>query len=114
MTIMEYLPFHASAPDEDPAALRRRMDEDGYLFVRGLIPRADIAALRRQTLAMAAEAGWLQGDPDASVANQAAACVDPEADYLRVFKPMYRLEALHALAHAPAVLRLLEGLLEAP
>lgn len=99
----------------DPAELRRRMDRDGYLFVRKLVDPAAIQALRQQTLRIAAEAGWLQPgtDPDDSIANPRSACVDPEPAYLDAFRPMYRLEALHAVAHHPAVLRLMEALLQA-
>ena len=112
-----FRPFLDSAGAlSDPAELRRRMDRDGYLFVSGLIGQSEIQALRQQTLPIVAEAGWLMPGTDAaeSIANPDAACVDPEPAYLRVYKPMYRLEALHAMAHHPAVMGLMEGLLEAP
>jgi ectoine hydroxylase-related dioxygenase (phytanoyl-CoA dioxygenase family) len=113
----EFRPFRDSAAlVGDGDALRRRMDADGYLFIRGLIPPADIAALRARTLPMMAAAGWLKAgtDPDESIAEPSRACVDPEPAYLEVYRPMYRLEALHAIAHHPAVMGVLESMLGGP
>ena len=110
----EFRPFRESADlIGDGAALRARMEQDGYLFIRGLIPAEDIGRLRRQTLGIAAQAGWLLGgtDTDQSIADPARACVDPEPAYLAAYKPMYRLEALHDIAHHPAVLGVLEAML---
>jgi hypothetical protein len=100
----------------DPPELRRRIDRDGYLFVSGLIGKSEIQMLRRQTLDIAASAGWLMPGTDMgqSIANPQVACVDPEPAYLEVFRPMYRLEALHAIAHHPAVMDLMKALLQAP
>jgi len=100
----------------DGAELRRRMDADGYLFLPGLLPREVVAGLRRQFQAIAAAAGWLRAGtaPDDSVADPNAACVDPEPAYVAVLKQYYRLEALHAIGHHPAVLGLLERMLGEP
>ncbi|HEY0909378.1 MAG TPA: hypothetical protein VGD75_04010, partial [Bradyrhizobium sp.] len=51
---------------EDGAELRRRMELDGYLFLPGLMPRRDVAALRVQFQAIAAESGWLVAGTDPS------------------------------------------------
>ena len=69
-----YLDSSASA--SDGAALAGRMRREGYLFLRGLVPRAPILELRRQFLAVAGEAGWLRrGRPaDEATAEPAAAC----------------------------------------
>ena len=107
-------PFRNSADAlGDGAELRRRMDADGYLFLKGLIPAADVAGLRTKTLAIAADAGWFRPGTDSAlaIANPAAACVDPEPAYLAVYKPMYRLQDLHAIAHHPAVLAVLTSML---
>ena len=42
---------------DDPAALRTRMADDGYLLVRGLHPRAAILAVRQQMLEILAAGG---------------------------------------------------------
>ena len=113
----DFRPFRNSADAiGNGDALRERMEADGYLFIKGLIPPGDVAALRARTLGIAAEAGWLLpgSDPEQSIADPARACVDPEPAYLAVYKPMYRLEALHDIAHHPAVLGVLEAMAGGP
>lgn len=112
-----YQPFRDSSDImTDAPALRARMKEDGYLFVKGLYPKAMIANLRRQTLAIAAEAGWLKkGTPvEESIAEPASACADPEPRYLGPFKKMYKLEDFHAASHHPNVIALMGRVVGAP
>jgi hypothetical protein len=89
----------------DGAALRDRLDRDGYLFIRGLLPAPDILAVRDRLLAKAASGGWL--DPDhpvqAGIANPASACKDPEDRYMRVFRNLWMDEDLHRLRIDSAV-----------
>jgi len=109
-------PFHDSTDAiADADALTARLAEDGYLFLRGLLPRAEVMALRRQTLDAAAAGGWLdRGSPvEDAIADPRAACVDPEPSYLAVLAAIYRLEALHALQHHPAILAVFERLFAA-
>ena len=48
----------------DPAALRERMKEDGYLFIRGLHAKEDVLTARRQMLEKLAENNALKpGEP---------------------------------------------------
>ena len=96
----------------DGPALRRRMQEDGYLFLRGLLPREAILAARAELLEIAARGGWLKpGAPiEAGVANPSAACKDPEPRYLETFRPMWMNEALHRLKRHPNTIGLFERL----
>ena len=41
----------------DMQALRARLAEDGYLFLRGLMPREAVAAVQREVGAVVREAG---------------------------------------------------------
>ena len=68
----------------DGETLRARLAEDGYLFLRGLLPRDAILAVRARLLNKAAEGGWLAPDLPVAVgvANPAAACKDPEPRYI--------------------------------
>ena len=99
----------------DEKALAEGMARDGYLFVRGLVPPADVAAVRDEALRVVAEAGWLCGERPRTeaVAAAGAACADPDDRYVPVLRRLYRLEALHALKHHPAVVGLFERLLGA-
>lgn len=50
----------ASSPVMPMAELRRRYDEDGYLFVKGLLPREDVLRAREQYFQMLAPSGVLK------------------------------------------------------
>lgn len=45
---------------EDLAGLRARLDEDGYLYLRGFHPRGEVQAARDEVLALLDEAGCLE------------------------------------------------------
>jgi hypothetical protein len=100
----------------DDAALRARLADDGYLFVRHLLPPEPLATLRRQCLDIIAEAGWLKAGtpPDAALTDPDAACADPDERSVAVIKRLYRLEALHALKHQLALTALFERLFGEP
>ena len=41
-------PLRPTAKGTPLSEMRRRLDEDGYLFVKKLIPRADVLKVRKQ------------------------------------------------------------------
>jgi hypothetical protein len=88
--------------------LRGRLDRDGYVFIRGLLPRETIMGVRTRLLAKAAAGGWLDAahPVEAGIANPAAACKDPEERYMRVFRGLWADEALHRLRIESRVLSL--------
>jgi Phytanoyl-CoA dioxygenase (PhyH) len=87
----------------DGPALAARLQRDGYLFIRGLLPRDAVREVRLRFLEIAARGGWI--DPahplEASIAVPARACKDPEPAYLEVFREMWMLEELHRIKHHP-------------
>lgn len=62
-----------SRPDEPLEELRRRYDEDGYLLVKGLIPRADVLRAREEYFKMMAPTGVLEAgtEPVRGIFNKA-------------------------------------------
>src|SRR5262252_2466611 len=100
----------------DGSALAARMRRDGYLFLPGLLPRADIVALQRQVGAIARDAGWLRADRpvEDAVAEMSGFCVDPDPTYLRTLRRINRLEDYHALKHHPVLIDLFERMLGGP
>jgi ectoine hydroxylase-related dioxygenase (phytanoyl-CoA dioxygenase family) len=92
----------------DGPALRQRLDRDGYLFIRNLLPAETILSVRARLLANAEAGGWLDPDSPAGsgIANSAAACKDPEERYMRVFRTLWSDEELHRLRTDPVVLGL--------
>ena len=100
----------------DGAALAARMREDGYLYLRGLLPADEIQTLQRQIGTLAQDAGWLRpgGDVAEAVANPNGFCVDPDPVYLQTLRAINRLEDYHRLKHHPALMGLFERMLGGP
>ena len=100
----------STAAAGDGTELNRRMQRDGYLFVRGLLPPEPLETLRLKFLGIARDAGWVaRGEPLAeAVADLDGFCVEPQPDYMGVYAEMYKLQEFHALQHHPAILGLLE------
>lgn len=100
----------------DGPALKQRLDEQGYLFVRGFLPAGAILEVRRRLLEKAAAGGWLDATRPVAdgIANQAAACKDPEQGYMDVFTGMWADEELHRLRTHPDVLAFFERLFGEP
>jgi hypothetical protein len=97
-------------------ALAARMRRDGYLFLRNLLPRDDIANVQRQIAAIAHDAGWLQRNTrlEDAIADLDGFCVDPDPTYLQTLRQINRLEDYHALKHHPVLIDLLERMLGGP
>lgn len=101
---------------DDPSALRARMERDGYLLVRSLLPADALEALRLRFLAIVRAAGWVEvAAPLAdAIADQDGFCVEPTPEYMDIYRRLYALPQFHALQHHPALVGLLEKLLDSP
>ena len=110
-------PFEDSTPLlDDAAALRQRMDRDGFFYFRGLFPRETVLDLRRQILLVCQKYGWLA--PGTELMDGIA---DPSAEQMEPFcgvgvtreayADVYRLEAFHRLAQHPAIMGLMQKLM---
>lgn len=100
----------------DGAALVARMRRDGYLFLRNLLPREDVAAVQRQIGEIARNAGWLRRDAavEHAIADLSGFCVDPDPTYLKTLRQINRLEDYHALKHHSVLIDLFERMLGGP
>ena len=96
--------------------VRTRMDRDGYLFVRGLLPAELLEDLRRQFVRVLREADWIAADapPDDPIANLDAFTVEPEPAYQAVYNRLYKLPAFHAVQHREELMATMRRLLDAP
>ncbi len=99
-----------------PADLRARMDETGFVLLRGLLPHVEVLDLRRAVLECCRQGGWLLegSDPLDGQVDPARACVEPEPAFLDVYYRVQRLEAFHALAHHSALLGTMSTLVSEP
>ena len=99
-----------------PPALRTRLDEDGFVFLRGVLRRQAVLGVRRAILECCRAGGWLVPGStlEDGTTDPARACVEPEPAFLAVYREVQKREAFHALAHDPALLDLAERLLGEP
>lgn len=92
--------FEANTLLDNPAALASRLQRDGYLLFRQLIPVETLATLRQQITAILADLGWIL---DGDQRDAAKAIVMPrregEPEYFEALDRIVQLEALHSLAH---------------
>ncbi|MCX5663004.1 MAG: phytanoyl-CoA dioxygenase family protein [Planctomycetota bacterium] len=97
----------------DPATLRTRLSRDGYLFFRGLAPRARVLDLRRQILEFCKEAGWLDAKADLMDARWSGVgpYAENEAPYMQVYRRIVHLPLFNDLPRDPAYMGLMERIL---
>ena len=97
---------------EDEEALRAAIDERGYLYLKGLIPREVVLETRAQILRLCRDAGWL--DPSApliaGVWSGRQAYVEGEKEYMEVYRRVLDLPSFQLLPHHPALLGLMRRL----
>ncbi|ACM31484.1 phytanoyl-CoA dioxygenase family protein (plasmid) [Agrobacterium tumefaciens] len=86
-----------------PSELRKQLKTDGYLFLRNVIPKEDLARTFDHVRAELAAANWLENAeiPTDLIANTGAACVEPEPNFRKVYDRVYFLERFHSLPHHP-------------
>jgi ectoine hydroxylase-related dioxygenase (phytanoyl-CoA dioxygenase family) len=100
---------------DDPQALRVRMAQDGYLFIRGLLDKGEVARVRADILDVCRRHDWLQPGAagDAAQVNAAASCAPAEPAYDVVYGEVISVQSYNELAHAEPILLLMETLFEA-
>ncbi len=108
----------------DPAALRARAAEDGYLFFRGRLPVDEILAMRREMLAIVEKYGWRQPGQDdlGGLIDYDAINRLSEEEMHRTdvgvteaaYHDVQRLERFHRLPHHPRLLEIYEKLFDRP
>jgi ectoine hydroxylase-related dioxygenase (phytanoyl-CoA dioxygenase family) len=104
----------------DPAALRARAEQDGYLFFKRRLPVDEILALRAEMLAVVDKYGWRQRGQDAlgGLIDYDAINAVPESDMHRTdvgvtadaYHDVQKLERFHRLPHHPRLLEIYQAL----
>lgn len=86
---------------DDGEALRARLDDEGYLFFKGLQNKDTLLSLRRQMLEVLQRAGWLVPgtDPMDGIARDGAQVTEGDPEYVKVYHEVYRIELFHRIAH---------------
>ncbi|MBM3265529.1 MAG: phytanoyl-CoA dioxygenase family protein [candidate division Zixibacteria bacterium] len=114
---MTITPFRVSNEAlDDPEELRRRLADDGYVFIKRLQNPDALLALRRDILRVCMAGGWLvKGtDPMDGIANVAAQCTEGDIEYTDVYHEIYKLESFHRAGHGSEVIRVMEKVVDGP
>ena len=99
----------------DPTALQRRLRRDGYLFIRELLPRADVLDLRRRVLQFCDEEGWLRKGSDVMAGlTDHAPVAEGEPAWEPVYEKIQACEQFHRLKMHANVRQLMERLFAEP
>jgi hypothetical protein len=100
----------------DSEELRRRLAEEGYLFLRRLIEPSTVLALRADILGVIDRAGWLESgtDPILGIANIGRRCTEGDQEYNAPYGEVQRLESFHRVPHAPELVDMVERIVDAP
>jgi Phytanoyl-CoA dioxygenase (PhyH) len=100
---------------DDPAALRARAEQDGYLFFKRFLPADTLLELRRQMLEICSHRGWLAKDRDLldGLIDEAAINHVPPEDMRtdigvsgEAYRAVQKLELFHTLPHHPKFMAL--------
>jgi hypothetical protein len=111
--------FDATPLLDDPAALRSRAEQDGYLFFKQFLPTEPLLELRRQMLDICARSGWLAPGHDLmeGVIDEAAINQVPEEQMRtdigvshEAYRAVQKLELFHSIPHHPKFLSLYRDL----
>ena len=96
-------------------ALRGRMAEEGYVFLKGVMDRDKLMALRAEMMEVLMVAGWLlEGtDPVDGIARPGVQCTEGDLEYTEVYHQLYRLESFHRSGHWPEVMAVMEQVIGA-
>ncbi len=99
----------------DAARLRARAEEDGYLFIRGLLPVDRLERTRLEFLEVLREVGYVDAAGYRDQLVNPANIPDGRGSLPNeTYAKLYLLESFHALQLEPALLGIMEGLLDPP
>ncbi len=100
----------ASDPKEPPDALAERYEKDGYLWLKGLLPRGDVLEFRRYFFAQFLDTGLLApgSDPADGKANPDRKAEDGAR---RILMEIVRSAAFESFCLQPPLWRFLDGFL---
>ena len=88
----------------DPAELRSRIGETGYLFFRNLVDKGLLWDLRLELLNVCQQGGWIQSGTNIAdgLVDVSRRCAEGDLDYSPIYTGVQKVEAFHRIAHHPA------------
>ncbi len=98
---------------EDPPALRKRLHDHGYLFIREILPKQDVLDLRKQVLELCRDAGWLRSGADLMDGlTDHAPIFESDHAHAEVYAKIQSLKAFHSLKFDRNVIRVMEDIFQ--
>lgn len=108
------VPFRDStALMADPPALRRRFAEDGYVFLRGVLPHEVVQAAREEVASRLFEVGELEAPPSDAIATGRSLRTQPGFDRGAFWESVSTGRRIRALSHGTAIRGVIAALLSA-
>jgi len=100
---------------KNPSRLRKRLRDDGYLFLKGILPKKDVLEVRRKVLEICEENGWLQKETKLmeGLTDHIPIQEGTEA-YSKVYEKVQSLEGFHRLKLHNNFKNILEDIFEEP
>jgi ectoine hydroxylase-related dioxygenase (phytanoyl-CoA dioxygenase family) len=93
---------------QQPYALRQRLEEEGYLFISGLLPLSDVHPVYEAIMRICREEGWAD-EQDLALGEPR---LEGHAGWWAVYDRVQCLEEFHALAHHPYILQVIEAIVQ--
>lgn len=94
-------------------SMQEEIRAKGYMLVRGVLPRGDVAQVLGDVTQILSRAGWLlpDYDPLQCMADRDAACGDPDPSFKSTYQEIFNLESFHALPHHAALQHVMKMLI---
>ena len=95
-------------------ALRKRAKDQGYLFMRGLLPSEPVMGVRHSVLKQCAKAGWVSANTNLldGVASEEVHIVEGQPEFYGTYAEIQKLEDFHKLALHPKLIGLFQTLFD--
>jgi len=110
-----FLPFlDSSNLLESVKAIRTRAGEQGYLLIRGLLPKKAVLSTRISVLRACAKAGWIAPNTNLSdgIAVNGFCCVEAQTEFFEVYDKVQKLEDFHRLSLHPALIAVFRAIFQ--
>ena len=100
---------------DDPPTLRRRLRDDGYLFLRDILPKDEVLDLRRSILEFCQEVGWLLDESNLMDGlTDHPPVLEGQEEWRPVYAKVQSLEAFHRLKLHYRVHKVMEDIFQEP
>ena len=98
---------------DDPPLLRRQLRDDGYLFLRDILPTEEVLGLRKSILEFCQEAGWLRDGANLMDGlTDHAPILEGQEEWRPVYAKLQSLEAFHRLKLHHQVHKIMEDIFQ--